>query len=504
MNRRFVKLEILALALVIAAGAGVREARCELAHRYSFDGDASDSIGSAHGTIVDAGFTANAMFSGGQLDLSANTGEPSNGITEDAYVDLPNGMISPVASGGTSGAFSIELWATVSETHTWQRYVDFGTSNDGEDTSNSGSASPYVYIAPNSGRFGDGLASEAHEPDQDGVTEVGQGGPLPTAQEFHVVGTYDENDTSASPDGTLRLYQDGVLIGSAGLPPNLDLNTFTNDNNWIGRSQWPDSVFDGLFNELRIYDNVLSANDVATNTVFGPDALPGGELLSLTVDRSDGTITMTNNASLSLDLDFYQISSAGSALSVGGWESLDDQNYDAVDGPDGGSIAGDSDGEGWDAAGGSDATQLVELFLGEAGSTIDGEETLSLGQAFGGGEEDLEFTFGLVGGLRITGNVTYVGEPGGGTDGDYNGDGVVDARDYTVWRDNLGSDATLPNDPTPGSVDADDYDTWVSNYGQTSGAAAAGSPAPEPAAWVLSVLAVGAIGVRRRAGLGVR
>ena len=33
--------------------------------------------------------------------------------------------------------------------------------------------------------------------------------------------------------------------------------------------------------------------------------------------------------------------------------------------------------------------------------------------------------------------------------GDYNQDGIVNAADYTVWRDNLGSPDSLPNDTSP-------------------------------------------------------
>ncbi len=54
---------------------------------------------------------------------------------------------------------------------------------------------------------------------------------------------------------------------------------------------------------------------------------------------------------------------------------------------------------------------------------------------------------------------------GANVDGDYNDDQSVDAADYTVWRDNLGTATTLPNDTTPGSVDSVDYDIWRDNYG---------------------------------------
>ncbi|TWT35449.1 hypothetical protein KOR34_03400 [Posidoniimonas corsicana] len=73
--------------------------------------------------------------------------------------------------------------------------------------------------------------------------------------------------------------------------------------------------------------------------------------------------------------------------------------------------------------------------------------------------------------------------------GDYNGDGLVDAADYTVWRDTLGSTTDLLADGNGnGEVDQADYDLWRSNYGATTGAAAsAGANAPEPAAMVLAL-----------------
>lgn len=50
--------------------------------------------------------------------------------------------------------------------------------------------------------------------------------------------------------------------------------------------------------------------------------------------------------------------------------------------------------------------------------------------------------------------------------GDYNNDGVVDAADYTVWRDNEGAAAgTLVNDPTGESIGAAQYQAWADLYG---------------------------------------
>jgi T5SS/PEP-CTERM-associated repeat protein len=74
--------------------------------------------------------------------------------------------------------------------------------------------------------------------------------------------------------------------------------------------------------------------------------------------------------------------------------------------------------------------------------------------------------------------------------GDYNQNGTVDAGDYALWRDHLGSPTSLPNDDTPGVAD-DDYMRWRANFGRTvsggSGASVGfvGSTAPEPSSLIL-------------------
>jgi hypothetical protein len=79
-----------------------------------------------------------------------------------------------------------------------------------------------------------------------------------------------------------------------------------------------------------------------------------------------------------------------------------------------------------------------------------------------------------------------------GVPGDYNGNHVVDAADYTVWRDTLGqSGAGLPADGDGnGMVQPADYTFWKARFGNTSGSAAIlNSTVPEPA--TLTSLVVG-------------
>jgi hypothetical protein len=83
-----------------------------------------------------------------------------------------------------------------------------------------------------------------------------------------------------------------------------------------------------------------------------------------------------------------------------------------------------------------------------------------------------------------------------GVPGDYNDDGVVNAADYVVWRNNEGTAFTLPNeDPsatTQGTVDQEDYDFWVAEFGNTgaAGVSAANlaSAVPEPSSLLVSLV----------------
>jgi hypothetical protein len=92
-----------------------------------------------------------------------------------------------------------------------------------------------------------------------------------------------------------------------------------------------------------------------------------------------------------------------------------------------------------------------------------------------------------------------------GLPGDYNDDGIVDAADYTTWRDHLGNpDESALNGNGDGlnGVDAGDYTLWVNNFGNHSGSgssALSGNQAvPEPGTWILGLIALGLVSWFRR------
>jgi hypothetical protein len=73
--------------------------------------------------------------------------------------------------------------------------------------------------------------------------------------------------------------------------------------------------------------------------------------------------------------------------------------------------------------------------------------------------------------------------------GDYNENGAVDAADYVVWRENVGTTNVLPNDALGGTIGAAHYDQWRANFGNPPGSGlGSGSAVPEPASAALALL----------------
>jgi hypothetical protein len=363
---------------------------------------------------------------------------------------------------------------------------------DAQNISTSNASEPAVMLQarPDNSvgiRFTDaaGVTHEAYSP-----AGYIQGFDFPTdpdgllADWYHLAGVSDGT--------TLKLYVNNALVTSTPIvsaDPRLSNGTTNgstadggdwNPGAWtVGRGLWNGGHTDrayGFIDEVRISDSALGQQDLLYHAE-----------LALEVNKNTGLITLKNTTAVEVKIDFYRISSAGGALSTTGWNSLDDQNFQAIDGPDTGTVVGNSPGEGWDQAGGSSVNQLIEQFLREEGSTIGPNQSLTLGNAyntsiFGAGNDgDLEFTFGYNGGALAGGLVTYVT---GGLAGDFDNDGDVDGRDFLTWQRN----------PGVGSLS-----DWQNNYGAGSLSAAA-TAVPEPGTYLLFV-AFGALLAARRSGV---
>jgi hypothetical protein len=187
------------------------------------------------------------------------------------------------------------------------------------------------------------------------------------------------------------------------------------------------------------------------------------------------------------------------------WDSIGDYNNEAIDGDDhrahalaaAAVVYNTVAGQGWPTINGMSSIYLENL----TGDPNDGDNWVRSGD----NDDDLEsFHASPILQMAVDHPGGDVGSPGHAPGsvitpvaGDYNQNGVVDAADYSVWRDHLGQTFQLPNEggsASPGIVNAADYDFWKLRFGQTSGSGSVAAAVPEPASVVLaSLAAMGAV-----------
>jgi glycosyl hydrolase family 44 len=77
-----------------------------------------------------------------------------------------------------------------------------------------------------------------------------------------------------------------------------------------------------------------------------------------------------------------------------------------------------------------------------------------------------------------------------GLPGDFNHDHVVDAADFTIWRDSYGRTGNIAADANEDNIVNDaDFDLWQSNFGRTEPAGGFAAGVPEPATFTLIAIA---------------
>lgn len=459
-----------------------------LVNQYTFNGDANDSVGGQHGSVVDP--TSISQYVGGQLDLTANNDIFSNAPENGAYVNLPNGIVSAAIAGGQAKAASFEMWATVQQNRFWARLFDFGSSNLGEDTSGGGAEADYLQLVPLG--FATQLAFESHPAFADGTTivagVVSTPTPLTTGVQHHIVVTYNQLDNTnpARPGGTARIFLDGVPVAtgpiSTSMPggPANPSGTFNDNNNWLGRAQWPDPLIDALYNEFRIYDHALSAAEVTTSFNTGPVPPP---LPTLLINRDTGAISIQNPTGSAQLISSYTISSPiGGLLTSPAWDPI-------------------APASGWTIQS-QTVNQLAETggtAINVAGGGAQALGTPWLKSPF----EDLEFSVSLNGQPAVLAAVQYTGN-GGAAFGrsDLNTDGTLTAADWTVFLDGNGDNLAGLSDVAQyfkGDLNGDNLSNhadfvlfrsdFIAANGEAAFAALTGS-VPEPSTFALVALSL--------------
>ncbi len=279
----------------------VRPPPAVLTHRYSFNDapgstNAADSVGGMDGTFKGAAFETN-----GQLMLPNLT----NGVALD-YLELPDGIITNTVNGiGTNyndPSVTVEAWATIyPNQYTWANLFDFGNQDSG------GLAEYDIHVCVHGGD-GDAIigisdSDNANADYQDEDVPGTGGSKLDGSTNIHIVAVFNP------PAGYLAIYTNGVLMGEN---PNITISMagVWAALNKIGADNWPDPGMKGSVDEFRIYNGVLTPDQVAQTQALGPNQLLSGGL-SVGASLSSGNLTISWPVSGSTGFSLYSSAKLG-------------------------------------------------------------------------------------------------------------------------------------------------------------------------------------------------
>ncbi|HTR42225.1 MAG TPA: LamG-like jellyroll fold domain-containing protein [Pseudomonadales bacterium] len=223
-------LSLLAMPSVLSAQT--------LQHRYSFVSDASDSVGTANGSVVAPSGGTAVKFSNG-LTLAGGGGPGFSG-----FVTLPGGILN------TTTNVTVEFWASQSAANTWAETWSF----------NSGTPSYWAFISDgqnNNNNLEQALRLNNNETD----SQSGIGMP---GTETHFTVTYNSTNLVDT------IWEGQSVIASATVPSSAYTPGVQNFSTcFIGQDPWPDPQWQGTIYEFRIYNGTLDSFQIAVDDVAG-------------------------------------------------------------------------------------------------------------------------------------------------------------------------------------------------------------------------------------------
>lgn len=314
------------------------------------------------------------------------------------------------------------------------------------------------------------------------------------AQVFAHVG-FNNWSTIVSPDAEMTwdaeagLWSLDVTIPTSATQLDLVFNNGAGvwDNN--GGGDWHFSISGGVDPVGFVMDGVLDAGAKVAASDDGRTlwfAFEGGQLYLATNDAGEGGDVFIYLADQPGEMRAANWAKVGQ---VADWDAyIADEN--------------NNDYEAW-----FDAQGATQVATGPNGGVL--EAVIDLASEFSSLPDELyvavaQFATGDGGALQwVLGELTADGSIqaneyvrlayAAGLPGDFNGDGQVDAADYTVWRDTAGSTSQFAADANgDGKIDASDYAIWVANYGRSTSATTA---VPEPSSIATVFAAIGLMAV---------
>ncbi len=238
MNRRIVYGAFVAVALMFGV------AQADLTHQWTFeDGTTNDYVGGVAGTLVGGA----AVVDGAMVTY-----------VQDDFMEMDGSAIAI----NTYPELTMECWyhPTAGANTGWSMLASFGARNEGE----AWKGINYVFMTTARADDKSRAAISCVNTVDPWATESGADGPEYDDDALHhMVTTVTATDIS--------LFIDGVFISSAALAPDNMIANISTDLALISKAVYNDDPeWIGQILEFSLYNNALSAEDVAANYAAGP------------------------------------------------------------------------------------------------------------------------------------------------------------------------------------------------------------------------------------------
>ncbi len=218
--------------------------------QWNFNGNATDGVNSNHGTAF-----------GAPLYVAGKIGQAVDLDGTDDYIDLPDAV-------GRTRDLTVAAWVNWDGGGDWQRLFDFGSGTW-----------QYLFLSPKAGGAGMRVVLKDSINGRDVEYQINTT-VLPTGQWVHLA--------LVRRGSAMTLYRNGQAAGSV-FDVRSSPAAFPAVNNYIGKSQFADPLFNGRIDDFRLHGKALTGAEVwalwgqSTNQapVFTPDDITLPEVSAL-------------------------------------------------------------------------------------------------------------------------------------------------------------------------------------------------------------------------------
>ena len=236
-----------------------------LVHRWSFNGDLTDSVGNQTASVLGTDPSAS------HTDLDSYT--LHGGAKGRRYISLGSNILPKDGQGAT-----LEIWATQLSAQNYSRVFEFG-----ENSSWTMSMAWSTGTDITKDRIGISHGSWDDKTDM-AIYDVAKTAPYTLGVQYHIAWVF--NPPAAESDGwTITVYKHDAVTGALLArhdytpPAGWTLPDARQNNCWLGHSTYGDNDAAAAYDEVRVWHAALTEAELAASVRLGPDtdfaAAPG-------------------------------------------------------------------------------------------------------------------------------------------------------------------------------------------------------------------------------------